>query len=627
MLCYLFLYLTVLAGDGQLEIIPTDVLSIRLLIRVDGKDYSITSNWTGGTSIVRFHSTIHHPVGNISDDESIRISFDLKGILPNGKEKLLGHASHITTQVEHAVTKVVSFNDIVNGVKLDSITCRLTVTSFYYKFPLDLTNEKLINEGNIPLQTSNPSRNSKEYNFLLSRRLHWTKQVPSSFNSIVEKQLDNDVSMYLKDLARNLKNQKAVLKRSIIKDKEMNRVGEKPYVATFSNTNRELMRTAMSPSKGVSSVRVSVAKPTRSAATQCRKTSYGVGYVGVVWPNTNDVTLKQEKLLYKLRLAEEKRVQLVAKIQQRHSEKQRKEAVKYRNKLLSGAQNRSGGTSEQEVATKQALKLEKELKNKQRQVKDLNEELVNYNLKRTNIDKAPSKQRPRSAPTRSSLGYAKAISNTNKVTSSDTAYSNSKLSPQNTPSKIIIALPPKPPKHPKSASPIVSKSPSMRAAPKSPSPHKFNSISTSKRSGPKSPSVPYLQHIESVSDDASVDTALLVSRIQDILKKELEKAKSQEQTLEHIKSAKDDVISMIQSSSNDSAVSASIPTSAVKSEKAVDSSKSHIDDALKSMEQLENLMKNLDSKLVSPTSSDKSSRGTSSATNSAKSPQLKRQTS
>ncbi len=575
--------------------------------------------------MVRFHSTIHHPVGNISDDESIRISFDLKGIQPNGKEKLLGHASHITTQVEHAITKVVSFNDIVNGVKLDSITFRLTVTFFYYKFPLDLTNEKLINEGNIPLQTSNPSRNSKEYNFLLSRRLHWTKQVPSSFNPIVETQLDNDVSMYLKDLARNLKNQKAVLKRSIIKDKEMNRVGEKPYVATFSNTNRELMRTAMSPSKGVSSVRVSVSKPTRSASTQCRKTSYGVGYVGVVWPNTNDAILKQEKLLYKLRLAEEKRVQLVTKIQQRHSEKQRKEAIQYRNKLLSGTRNRLEGASEQEVAAKQALKLEKELKNKQKQVKDLNEELVNYDLKRTNLDKAPSKQRPTSAPTKSSLGYAKAVSKTNKLTSRDTT--NKKNSPHSTPSKIITALPPQLPKPPKSVSPKVNKSPSMRPAPISPSPHKLsNSISMTKRSRPTSPAVPYLQHIESVSDDNSVDTAQLVSRIQDILKKELEKVKSQEQTLEHIKSAKDDVISMMQSSSNDTAMSTSIPISPIKSEKVVDNSKSHIDDALKSMEQLENLMKNLDSKLVSPTNNDKS-RSTSSTNKAAKSPQLQRQTS
>ncbi len=580
-------------------------MSIRLLIRVDGKDYSITSNWTGGTSVVRFHNTIHHPVGNISEDESIRISFDLKGILPNGKEKLLGHASHITTQVEHAITKVVSFNDIVNGVKLDSITFRLTVTFFYYKFPLDLTNEKLISEGNIPLQTSaaaNPSRNSKEYNFLLSRRLHWSKQVPSSFNSIVEKQLDNDVSMYLKDLARNLKNQKAVLKRSIIKDKEMNRVGEKPYVATFNNTNRELMRTAMSPSKGISSVRVSVTKPIRYSPTQCRKTNYGVGYIGVVWPNASDAKLKQEKLLYKLRLAEEKRVQLITKIQQRNNEKQRKDAIKYRNKLLSGTHTRLGGTAEQEEAAKQALKLEKELKNKQKQVKELKDELVNYDLKRINNESVPPKKRPVSAPTHSSLGYAKAVNKKNQVTSSDTSNIKSKAVAASTPSKIITALPPQPPKPPKSASPKAMKSPASvtRRAPISPSPHKINNINAGKRSKPTSPTTPYSQHLDSASDDGSVNTEQLVARIQGILKKELEKVKSQEQVLEHIKSAKEDVISMMQPSSNDSA-----PKSAVKEEKVIDSSKSHIDDALNSMKQLENLMKNLDSKLVSPTQSER----------------------
>lgn len=81
--------LHVLVGDGQLDGIPTDLLSLRLLLRADGKDYSVSSSWAGGTSLVRFHSTVHIPVPDDPSDlvmngdekgiSTTRISFDLIG--------------------------------------------------------------------------------------------------------------------------------------------------------------------------------------------------------------------------------------------------------------------------------------------------------------------------------------------------------------------------------------------------------------------------------------------------------------------------------------------------------------------------------------------------------------------
>lgn len=53
--------LHILVGDGQLERVPSNLTSLRLNIKSDGHDYTISSSWKSG-SIIRFHQTVHLPV-------------------------------------------------------------------------------------------------------------------------------------------------------------------------------------------------------------------------------------------------------------------------------------------------------------------------------------------------------------------------------------------------------------------------------------------------------------------------------------------------------------------------------------------------------------------------------------
>jgi hypothetical protein len=81
--------LHILVGDGQLDGIPSDLLNLRLLLRADGNDHSVSSSWSGGTSLFRFQSTVHIPVpddpsdllvnGDSKGTVTTRISFDLIG--------------------------------------------------------------------------------------------------------------------------------------------------------------------------------------------------------------------------------------------------------------------------------------------------------------------------------------------------------------------------------------------------------------------------------------------------------------------------------------------------------------------------------------------------------------------
>ena len=50
-----------ISGDGQLERVPSNLRSLRLQVKSDGHDYTLSSSWKSG-SIIRFHQTVHIPV-------------------------------------------------------------------------------------------------------------------------------------------------------------------------------------------------------------------------------------------------------------------------------------------------------------------------------------------------------------------------------------------------------------------------------------------------------------------------------------------------------------------------------------------------------------------------------------
>lgn len=306
-----------LIGDGQLEKIPQDLLSIRLLIRAEGRDYSISSNWSGSSFIIRFHQTVHVPTiiedtTKITDEAyqaavSTRITFDLLGLINStGHERTIGNTSCCVSSNDHSVTKILNLYD-----KAEDKVGRLSITFFYYKFPLDLTDSGLIlpQQEILRRQLSNHNLNSKEYSFLLNRRLNWSVDKRASFDTSTEHLLDSDMTMNLRELHRSIHQQKtnseALVKKTILK-----------------HGSNELIKGSYSPQVPLSSGRVNKSIPTTTNTNaknnntsnnqpKLRQTSFGVGYVGVAWPEQQDHLIRKEKILYQIKIADEKKNKLL----------------------------------------------------------------------------------------------------------------------------------------------------------------------------------------------------------------------------------------------------------------------------------------------------------------------------
>ena len=362
------MFLNILVGDVQLASIPKSSVSIKLIIRANGKDYPVQANWAGGSSLVRFHRTVHVPLKD--EKESTRLSSDLIAVSNEGKDDPIGHNQTIVTDQGHALSKVVVFS----AKDLDSaVTARLTMTVFYNKVPIDLANEKLLTDREVKrIAAQNAAKsNQREYSFLLTRRLNWAKKVPSSFSREMEKQLDSDVTMHLKDL-----------RDSIMKAKKPHNSGA--AAAKKGAKQGELIRSALSPSKASFAARAKKPAPKFEAA-KLRKTNSGVGYAGVAWPNI-DKGARQEKVLYKLNLAEQLRLKLVKSVadQRRAIGRNRDLALKAMSEREEGLRRRIRQEQEALLQTKQIAEV---LKNKQREIKNLKLELEQQKLQRARVKK------------------------------------------------------------------------------------------------------------------------------------------------------------------------------------------------------------------------------------------------
>jgi hypothetical protein len=252
-----------LIGDGQLEKIPQDLLSIRLLIRAEGRDYSVSSTWSGSSFIIRFHQTVHIPTiiedtAKITTDEayqaavSTRITFDLLGLINStGNERSIGNTSCSVSSNDHAVTKILNIYD-----KSDDKVGRISITFFYYKFPLDLTDSGLIlpQQEILRRQLSNHNLNSKEYTFLLNRKLNWSLDKRVSFDVSTEHLLDSDMTMNLKELHRSIHKSNEEAKKTTKRSSELIKGSYSPQVPLSSGrVNKSIPNTNVNKNEGTNS--------------------------------------------------------------------------------------------------------------------------------------------------------------------------------------------------------------------------------------------------------------------------------------------------------------------------------------------------------------------------------------
>jgi len=304
--------LHILVGDGQLERVPSNLKSLRLLIRSEGHDYTLSSSWSSG-SIIRFHQTVHIPVldkdkltgskfAPLSENDpgpTTRVIFDLMGTMTNGTEKNMGRTSCITSCLEHSVTKILTMHN-----SSEALTGRLTVTFYYYRYPLDLSDRGLILTEEVISENKAHNISSREYAFLLSRKVNWHGVRSASFNDYTERLVTADVTKNLKYLHDSRKSLLSSKSSKVKKEEDP------------SSSSASLIRSTYSPSKKPWQVNpLAKGKSTsKKEPIKTRSTISGVGYAGVKWPEPNQCN--KEKLIYKLHLADERRLLLLKELKE-----------------------------------------------------------------------------------------------------------------------------------------------------------------------------------------------------------------------------------------------------------------------------------------------------------------------
>jgi hypothetical protein len=310
---------------------------------------------------------------------------------------------------------------ILRNDKFDVIG-RLTVTLFYHDSLLDLSENVLFKKP-----SKDKLDNEKEYAFLLSRKFRRSEvDFPSTFDSRLEDRVIQDSEYYIE----NLKDKQRVGKEGNVRsNKDFSARKQSPANVRSSSTGKirspattsfdvfsnqknsterqSITRRAVTPmsndrtkySRSISTQKKrndppasSVFQPSRPShpflsqqhanshhfqntspePPKLRKTVMSVGFVHNNWPDPHDN--EKQKREYQLRMAEERKSQLLKQIAQEvQNQHERNEFLKKRN-----LQQKIEETKEKEVKRKK--KLTKELKHREHEIKDLQEKLNEIRL-------------------------------------------------------------------------------------------------------------------------------------------------------------------------------------------------------------------------------------------------------
>jgi hypothetical protein len=238
--------LHVFVGDGQLVKPPEDLGSLRIVVSTSsgygkgGREFDIGSNWTNG-SFVRFHNTV--VVGEADDATVGKLTFELKGTYKDdpAKEVTLGVAAIVTNPKQKSKTYVLELtpgkgvsNSFFSGGTKDTTSasiCKLSITLFHNRFPVDLSPDEVALRHKQEMLASKEAKektkpSAREYSFLLNRKINWDKEDAASFNKDTEKKLDKDVVTNLKTLYDNKQSEKAIARESAARGRQAMRA---PY--------------------------------------------------------------------------------------------------------------------------------------------------------------------------------------------------------------------------------------------------------------------------------------------------------------------------------------------------------------------------------------------------------------
>lgn len=275
----------------------------------------------------------------------------------------MGRTSCITSCLEHSVTKILTMQNASQA-----LSGRLTVTFYYYRYPLDLSDRGLILTEEVISENKAQNISSREYAFLLSRKINWHGVRSASFNDYTEKLVTADVTKNLKNLHES---RKSLLSRASSSKKVDEPSSASLIRSTYSTTKKPWH---VNPSqKGKSS--------TKKEPIKTRQTVSSVGYAGVKWPEVNQNN--KEKLIYKLHLAEERRLQLLRELKD-EAVKKTKTLMKKTNDVF----NKKKDNSDEKM-------LKAILKSKDNELKKLKENLVSFkmeNILSSSVKKVPSKR-------------------------------------------------------------------------------------------------------------------------------------------------------------------------------------------------------------------------------------------
>jgi len=303
--------------------LPDDVITISLKFTVD-KDTTldVTSPITKDSEAV-ISKTLHIP---LLDDVSRTSELEVEAVAHSvdGQSAPQGRGATTVSPMEHGAAKQVDFNDGKSN------TGDVKFSVFYYRFPMDIND---FQQNGQAAATKQQQKFMKEYAFLQKRRLRWGESKASSWNNTSERLLAEDLA-----LAQ----------------------GQRPHRA--QERNKHPYGKSDPPSKQQKHAGSAQEKP------KLRKTTLSVSYGGVAWPhNTGD---QEEKLLQKLHMAEQKRLQLL------HSaaEEARKRNQRLDKRIETIKKSRST-ISPQEHARLKAL-----LREKEQALRDLRAELENQKL-------------------------------------------------------------------------------------------------------------------------------------------------------------------------------------------------------------------------------------------------------
>jgi len=194
----------------------------------------------------------------VIDDATTRvdcsINFRFFGQTTDGDEVHVGECTKLFDTADHAVSRSIALSrSIANS---DVRIGKLSMIVYYYP---DAVEKRVFEEIERATAVSfRPMGDvNKEYSFLRSRRLNWSKNMKSSWDKRLETYLDGDPGVRLKESNGEGKIYKRI-------------IGKKPDAKVMNSKNNKAI---LRPSK-----------PCSMLSNGCRETYMDVGFIGAKWP-------------------------------------------------------------------------------------------------------------------------------------------------------------------------------------------------------------------------------------------------------------------------------------------------------------------------------------------------------